>query len=110
MCSEHYEYVKSYLNILLNEYQFRFQKEHGLAKFIEWLDFDAPKLNIPAGNLKHIYIPWKCLNPKYRKKDLTAGYRAQYKALLENDGIKVTDFKNRDIPEFLVSKTNKWME
>lgn len=110
MCKEHYDYVKSYLDILLDEYEFRYQKEHGLKKFSEWLDVDAPQLQIPEGHISKIVVPWKILNPKFRCKDICEGYRRQYAAMLQNDGVKIDDFKNRDIPEFLLSKDSKWME
>ena len=109
-CSEHYDYIKTYLDILLQEYEYRYKKMHGLEKFLDWLECDAPQLNIPKGNISKIVIPWKVLNPKYRRRDICLGYRLQYKAFLENDGIKVQDFKNRDIPEFLLQKNSQWLE
>lgn len=75
MCREHYDYVKSCLRHLLDEYQFRFKKEHGLAKFLDWLEIDAPQLDIPEAHLSKISIPWKCLNPRWRRKILVDGYR-----------------------------------
>ena len=75
MCKEHYDYVKEYLRALLDEYQIRFNKEHGLSKFIAWLDEDAPSLNIASANISSISIPWKCLNPRWRRKNLVDGYR-----------------------------------
>lgn len=109
MCREHYDYVKQYMAVLLQEYEYRYKKPHGLSRFIEWLEFDAPELSIPEGKLTVISLPWKCLNPKYRDKDICQGYRNQYKAVMTNDGIKLADYKNRDIPEFLVQKQNNWL-
>lgn len=109
MCKEHYDYVKQYLDVLLLEYEFRYQKPHGLSKYLEWEELDAPKLNIPSAHVSKVTIPWKCLSPQHRRKDICEGYRAQYKAMLLNDGIKVSDFKNRDIPEFLCDNSSKWM-
>lgn len=98
------------MDALLTEYEFRNGKPHGLDKFLEWVEYDAPPLKIPVGNIKQIVVPWKVLNPKYRKKDIYEGYRLQYKAMLENDGIKVDAFKKRDIPEFLIQKNSQWLE
>lgn len=110
-CREHYDFICNYLDILLLEYEYRYGKQHGLQKFSDWLKFDARKLNIPYGNLKKIIVPWKCLNPKFRNKDIYLGYRNQLKALIENDGgVKITDFKNRDVPDFLVKNDNKWLD
>lgn len=113
MCKEHYEYVKSYLQILLDEYTYRFNKEHGLTRFLEWENLDAPQLKIPEGHLKKIQIPWKNLNPKFRDKNIQLGYRKQYTAILNNYDIKIDDFTKRDIPVFLITdnvQKNKWLE
>ena len=89
-----------------------------MAKFYDWLVSDAPTLNIPFGNLKHIVLEWKSLNPKYRSKDVVEGYRKQCKAMIDNfGGVKIGDFTNRDIPGFLLedeikedSKTGMFMQ
>lgn len=115
-CLEHVEYVKKYLEILCLEHEFRFRKVSSASKFLDWLENDAPPLKIPRGNLKKIVLEWKTIDPKYRSKDIVAGYRAQCKALLQNDGIQVKDFTNRDIPEFLLDESQKdegmkkWMD
>lgn len=101
MCKEHYEYVKQYLAYCLEEYEYRFQKVHGLVKFIEWEEFDAPKLKIQSANIKKIVIPWKCLNPKYRKKNIIEGYRLQYKHLIKDPFAEYSTTR-RDIPSWIV--------
>lgn len=101
-CKEHYDYVHKYLGILLDEYQYRFGKEHKLNKFLEWLDFDAPKLNIPEGHLKKIILPWKVINIKYRRKNILDGYRLQFISLLEKEPQEEFLKTKRDIPEFIV--------
>lgn len=115
-CLEHVNYVKEYLEVLCQEYEFRFKKMNTAEKFLEWWNNDAPILKIPQGNLKKITLEWKSLDPKYRQKDIVAGYRAQCKALLQNDGIEIKDFTGRDIPEFLLDEqqkddeSKKWLE
>lgn len=114
-CKEHADYVVSYLEALVLEYEFRFKKTHSGRKFLDWLLTDAPELKIPVGHLKKVIFEWKCLNLKYRKKDIIQGYRDQCRALLQNDGIKISDFTNRDIPKFLLddsqmSQTEIWMK
>lgn len=42
---------------------------------------------------------------KFRKKDILAGYRAYYKAIMINNGVKADDFTARDIPEFLLDES-----
>ena len=102
-CKEHYNYIVSYLDILLQEYQFRHQKQHIGTKFFEWLTEDAPEIHIPEAHLKKIVVEWKSLSPRHRKKNIIDGYRSQYKAMIDNyGGPKIGEFTNRDIPEFLL--------
>lgn len=101
-CKEHYDYVKSYLRILLDEYQYRFGKEHNLSKFLTWLDVDAPKLNIPEGHLKRIILPWKVINIKYRRKNIIDGYRLQFMNQFEKEPQEEFLKTKRDIPEFVI--------
>ena len=109
-CKEHFDYIKTYMEILLDEYSYRYGKIHGLSKFLEWIDYDAPKINIPAGNLKSINIEWKVLNPKYRKARIVDGFKLQYKAYLQTKGINVADFTKRDVPEWLMTEDNMWLD
>jgi len=109
-CKEHFDYVKNYMNILLDEYEYRTGKEHGLGKFLEWVDIDAPKITIPEGKLKSITLEWKTLNPRFRRKDIIEGYKLQYKHYLSNSGIDMQDFSKRDVPEWLMTKSNEWLE
>ena len=103
LCLEHYEYVKKYLDILLSEYEFRFGKQHGLTKFLEWEEVDAPKLSIPNGNIKKICLPWKCLDPRWRRKDIIEGYRLQFMSSFEDDdAFKAYNGSRRDMPDFVV--------
>lgn len=101
MCKEHYDYVKQYLTYCLGEYEYRFGKQHQLDKFLEWDQFDAPTIPIKNANLKKLVLPWKCLNPKYRKKDIVEGYRLQYKHLIK-DPFGEYSTTRRDIPSWLL--------
>ena len=109
-CKEHMDYVTAYMEALCSEYEYRTGKVHSLAKFLEWMLVDAPKIKVPIGNLKNIVLEWKVLAPKNRRKCILEGYRLQYKHVLQNDGIKVSDFTKRDIPEWLLEKDSKWLE
>ena len=104
------DYVTAYMEALCSEYEYRTGKVHGLAKFLEWMLVDAPKIKVPIGNLKKIVLEWKVLAPKNRRKCILEGYRLQYKHVLQNDGIKLSDFTKRDIPEWLLEKDNKWLK
>ena len=101
-CKEHYDYVKQYFNILLDEYLYRFKKEHGLCKLAEWLEFDAPKIAIPAANMSKIIVPWKNIDIKWRRKNIIDGYRLQFMNTLEGKPEEVFMKTRRDIPDFVI--------
>ena len=99
------------MSALLDEYEYRTGKVHGMSKFAEWLEFDAPKLHIPKGNLKKLVLEWRVLNPKFRRKDIIEGFRLQYKSVLGNDSLKIDDFTKRDVPEWLMEKQpSEWLD
>ena len=108
-CKEHFDYIKRYLGILIEEYEYRFDKAHMFSRFIEWIDFDAPKINIPEAKLSKITVEWKVLNPLYRRKDILEGYRLQCKSILTNAGLDPNFFSKRDVPDWLLEKENVWM-
>ena len=109
-CKEHMDYISAYMEALCIEYEYRTGKAHGLHKFLEWMLVDAPKIKMPIGNLKKIIIEWKVLNPKFRRKNILEGYRLQYKHILQNDGIKISDFTKRDVPEWLLILDSQWTQ
>lgn len=101
-CKEHYDYVKHYLNILLDEYAYRFSKVHGLSKFAEWLEFDAPPLSIPEARLSKITLPWKTLDIRFRRKDIVEGYRLQYMHMIRQNPMSEYVNTKRDVPDFII--------
>ena len=102
-CKEHYDYIKKYFDILLDEYLYRFNKEHGLAKLSEWLELDAPDIKIPLANISKIVLPWKVINIKYRRKDILESYRLQFMNTLECKPEQAFMKTKRDIPDFVIN-------
>ena len=100
-CKEHYDYVKQYFSILLDEYMYRFSKEHGLHKLAEWLDFDAPQLSIPTAKISKVTLPWKSIDVKYRRKNIIDGYRLQFMNSLDAKPDIVFMKTKRDMPDFV---------
>lgn len=112
-CAEHVNYIRKYLELLCNEYEYRYGKMIFATKFLDWLDNDAPELKIPYAGLSRITLEWKSIKLQYRNKNIIQSYRDQYRAFLENNGIDIKDFTNRDIPEFLLAKNSeneKWLK
>lgn len=108
-CNEHFQYVKQYLEICCNEYQYRFGKQHSAIKLVNWIEYDAKKIPIKNSNVKNIVLEWKSINPKFRKKDIIQAYRLQYKSIMQNCGIKISDFSRRNIPNWILEEENKWL-
>lgn len=105
-CKEHFDFVQEYMRICLEEYLFRFAKEHAVSKFLEWNVVDAPSLKVPEAHLKRIVFPWKVLPPKFRSKDICAGYKKHLKSILDKDGgVQIGSYSKRDIPEFLLEES-----
>lgn len=104
-CKEHYDLVMKYLDIMLLEYDYRFNKQHNSQIIYDWILMQAPELKIPYANLNKIVLPWKCLNPKYRKRDIVQGYRTQYLYSIEEPFEAYNDSK-RDIPDFVLQFFN----
>lgn len=101
-CKEHYDYVKKYFDVLLDEYMYRFGKEHGLNKLSIWLDIDAPQLTIPSAKLSKIILPWKVINIKYRRRDILDSYRLQFMNSLDVKPEVAFLKTKRDIPDFVL--------
>lgn len=102
MCKNHYDYVLRYLDVLFNEYAYRFKQEHENAAFSEWELVDAPKISLKEANISKIVLPWKNINPKYRSKDIIESYRRQYKSVIGHP-IEAYMDTPRDIPEWIAA-------
>ena len=100
-CKNHYDYVKMYLNSLINEFEYRFKKECDRSQFLEWENVDAPEIKLKEIKLSKIVLPWKNINIKYRSKDIIQAYRKQYKHII---GHPIAAYSNvsRNIPEWLI--------
>lgn len=106
-CGENFAYCKAYFAILLDEIAYRTSAEHEKAKFLEWLEFNVPSDLIPYAGLKEIYLPWKAVNPKFRRTDTIAGYRLQFMDSFEdNDPFKAYGSCKRNIPDFVLEHFN----
>ena len=109
MCKNHYDYLVSFLEANLDEYEFRFGNAHPL-----WLCLDYFRLALCQIALDHyvslpeipnlkIVLPWKNLPLDCRKKDVVEGYRKWYKRGL-GDPILAYLGTKRDVPEWVFGK------
>lgn len=100
MCGEHFRYVMSYFEALLDEHEYRTGRRHPLAAFAEWAGTCSAR--IPDAHIKKVYLPWKCLKLKYRRRDVIEGYRLQYAdEFLWGDPLRAYAGVDRDVPEFV---------
>ena len=102
-CNENFQYIKTYLNALLDEFCYRSGHEHRDAKLAKWFDFSSTTIDIPNASIQEVVLPWKVLEPRFRRIDIIEGYRLQFMSLFENDD-PFGAYSNckRDIPEFVV--------
>lgn len=94
------------MQILLNEYSYRFKKEHGLQKFLDWATTSPIAPQIPYGKIHTINLPWKDLKLKYRRKNIVEGYRLQFMNSFSKDAFAEYSGSMRDIPQFVVRYFN----
>lgn len=107
MCRENFDYIKRYLQILFDEYLYRNSTEHDAVAFLQWVEFDMPKIDLSFARIGIIYLPWKVLNPRYRQANIIEGYRVQYMSTFETTNpFKEYGSCKRDIPEFVLNHFN----
>lgn len=97
-------FVECYLRAVLDEWLYRKGREHRLEAFYEWHTERAPKLQLPDAGLSKLVFPWKNLNPKYRRRDVLAGYQAALCAQLDGNPIAAYAKTKRDVPDFVAKR------
>lgn len=114
-CIDHYNYVWKYMSCMLDEYYFRFGKEHNLSEMCSFLKklpmTIAVKHGLILSNLKNknkFQLPWKNLPIEFRRKDIIKGYQAYYTSVIFNPLDAYIGTK-REIPEFLHAKADSML-
>lgn len=100
-CQEHIDYLMTYLEIMLDEWEYRTGREHDVAEMLDFLRMSFMSLKIPKANIKKLILPYKNLPLKYRKRVLVDGYRAWYNSQLLDPMAEYVGSR-RDIPEFVL--------
>lgn len=107
MCYENWSYTKEYLSILFDEATYRDGSENEKTAFLIWLDYSMPSTDLPKTGLDKVYLPWKAVDPKFRRVDVIEGYRLQFMSTFEDtDPFKAYGSCKRDIPEFVLKHFN----
>lgn len=107
MCFENWSYVREYLEALLDEAAYRDGSEHPSASFLQWLDLDMPRIDLPKARIDEVVLPWKAIEPRFRRVDVIEGYRLQFMSTFEDgDPFKAYGSCRRDIPQFVVEHFN----
>lgn len=105
-CHENFDYCVGYLGVLANELSWRGLKNEAFD-FLSWLHIDMPKFDFPYANLPNVVLPWKVIEPKFRREDIVLGYRLQFMDSFEdNDPFNAYSSCKRDIPEFVLKHFN----
>ena len=107
MCYENWAYAKCYLKHLLDESEWRTGTVNESAKVLDWIEYDMPSISLPSANLNEVYLPWKSIEPRFRRVDVIEGYRLQFMSTFEdNDPFKAYGACKRDIPDFVLQHFN----
>lgn len=110
MCFENWSYAREYLEALLDEAAYRDGSEHASASFLPWLDLDMPHIDLPKARIDEVVLPWKAIEPRFRRVDVIEGYRLQFMSTFEDgDPFKAYGSCRRDIPQFVVEHFNLGM-
>lgn len=106
-CRENYDYLVNYLKMLFDEHEYRNASPHESTSFIDWLEMDMPHIELPHAGIDSIVLPWKVVEPRFRRVDVVAGYRLQFMSLFEdNDPFKAYGSCKRNIPQFVIDHFN----
>lgn len=106
-CHENFDYLCKYLSILVDECQYRSKEMHGKDTMLQWIEDIIANVDFPYAGISKIYLPWKCIDPRYRRVDIVAGYRLQFMSKFEdNDPFKAYGSCIRDIPQFVLEHFN----
>jgi len=105
MCHENFDYTAKYLRSLLDERMFRKPKTCCEEDIWSWVMSAIDNVDFPYSGIDKVVLPWKALEPRWRRTDIIEGYRLQYISQLE-DGDPFTAYSTckRDIPKFIVEK------
>ena len=105
-CHENLDYCIECLKALVDEVAYRGMHHDG-ALFLSWLESDMPSIDFPYSSINEIVLPWKVLQPKFRRLDIVEGYRLQFIDSFE-DGDMLKAYGNccRDIPKFVLDYFN----
>ena len=107
MCFENWSYVKEYLGILLDESAYRDGSENENALLLRWIDIDMPHIDLPKARISKVVLPWKAIDPIFRRVDVIEGYRLQFMSMFEdNDPFRAYGNCRRDIPDFVIRHFN----
>ena len=108
-CKNHYDYLLSFLEANMDEFEFRFGKTHPLWLFLDFFRMALYELAfnrlsaLPEIKDMKIVLPWKNLPLDCRKKNIIEGYRKWYKRGL-GDPILAYVGTKRDVPEWVLGK------
>lgn len=107
MCKENFDFCKQYLEILLNEISYRSKINNENLQVLEWMNSSMPCIDVPYANIDNVILPWKVIEPRFRRLNVIDGYRLQFMSMFEDgDPFKAYGSCSRDIPTFVINHFN----
>ena len=107
-CLDNFNYTLSYLEALLDELSYRHGKmlDEKMETYC-WVKEHISCIDLPFLGLGKVILPWKVIDPKFRRIDVIEGYRLQYVSSFKDvDPFAEYGTCIRDIPEFVIDMTH----
>lgn len=106
-CHENFDYVCQYISILLDEFYYRTKSIHDISSSAEWVKTAIGNVMFPYAGIENVSLPWKAIEPRFRRVNVIDGYRLQFMSKFEdNDPFKAYSKCIRDIPDFVLDHFN----
>lgn len=108
LSKDRYLFFVNHLNACLNEYEYRFNRQHAKTPFALGIIGSGLEHKLLATNQQNIAIPISFCLPKCRTKDIVGSYRKYYASLIHHP-IEAYANTKRDVPEFLLKNADLFL-
>lgn len=99
-CKERYMFFVDHLNACLNEYEYRYGRQHQKTPLALGLLGSRLSDKLLETGLSNVTIPISFCLPKYRTTDIISSYRKYYASMIHHPLEAYANTK-RDVPDFL---------
>lgn len=96
-CSNHFNYILEYADLMCDEFNYRFGKYHPKRKLLDWIE--SNKIELPSVNNSNYSVQYPiCSIPaKFRKVDYVTSARNLYRKLIEDP---ISEYNKVSVPDW----------